>query len=350
MSTQDESGVYYTPSLGFPNHHPVIQDVQQHPGCPQDALKQCSVKGCTETLTSDDTNKMCDACRSRHRVYANTKRARRKLEKAAIATAVSARNGKDTEMPLIDHGPQPITWVNAGGQSRQVCNSDSVTRQIRLATLYTWLLMFSPCNGNYLLIDSIQDLRPSTSSTLALSSLSTWNHAIDPRLFSGEVSPTSPHHLPSLMPHQTSTSSELANALTPRNPSTPVSVPSSAILPNQAVTDHNNHYHDLSASQKQSSHLQIPPTPDANRHGEEVSDDNDEEQRVIESLQVTPVQDQQMEVSSSDRQSSSETAELSQGRSSDEVDGSARFCSVKGCKAVIPGNQTLFYIHIILCL
>ena len=33
------------------------------------------------------------------------------------------------------------------------------------------------------------------------------------------------------------------------------------------------------------------------------------------------------------------TAELSQGSSSDEVDGSTRFCSVKGCKAVIPGNQ-----------
>jgi hypothetical protein len=195
--------------------------------------------------------------------------------------------------------------------------------------------LFPSLQWNYLLIDSIQDLRPSTSSTLALSSLSTWNHAIDPRLFSGDVSPTSPHHLPSLMPHQTSTSSELANALTPRNPSTPVSVPSSAILPNQAASD--QHYRDLSASQKQSSHLQIPPTPVANRRGEGASDDNCEE-LVIESLQVTLVQGQQMGVSSSDRQSSSETAELNHGRSSVEVDGSARFCSVKGCKAVIPGK------------
>ena len=68
-------------------------------------------------------------------------------------------------------------------------------------------------------------------------------------------------------------------------------------------------------------------------------DYNDEEQRVIESLQVTLVQDQQMGASSSDRQLSPETAELSQGRSSDEV-GSAQFCSVKGCKAVIPCKQT----------
>ena len=185
----------------------------------------------------------------------------------------------------------------------------------------------------------MQDLRPSASgSTIALSSLSTWNHAIDPRLFSGDVSPASPHHLPSLMPHQTSTSSELANALTPRNPSTPVSVSTSTILPNQVATEHNKHYPDRSASQKKSSHLQIPPTPVASQHGDD-SIDNDKEQRVIESLQVTPVQDQQVGLSSSDRQGSSETAELSQGRSSDEVDGSTRFCSVKGCKAAIPGKQ-----------
>ena len=143
MSTQDESGVYYTPSLGFPNHHPDSQDVQleQHPGCPQITLKQCSVKGCTETLTSDDTNKMCDGCRSRHRVYANTKRARRKLEKAAIATAVAARNGKDTEMSLVDNIPQSITWVNAGVQSRQVCYS--IASPDRSGWLpYAWLLIF----------------------------------------------------------------------------------------------------------------------------------------------------------------------------------------------------------------
>jgi hypothetical protein len=144
MSTQDESGVYYTPSLGFPNHHPDSQDVQQHPGHPQEAPKQCSVKGCSETLSSDDTNKMCDGCRGRHRIYANTKRAKRKLEKAALATAVAARSGKDTEMSLIGHTPQPITWVTSE-QSRQVCYSITFTRQVRLATSYMlWLLIFPP--------------------------------------------------------------------------------------------------------------------------------------------------------------------------------------------------------------
>lgn len=144
MSTQDEPGVYYTPSLGFPNHHPNSQDVQQHPQRhpgSHDVLKQCSVKGCTETLTSDDTNKMCNGCRSRHRVYANTKRAKRKLEKAAVATAVAARSEKDTEMSLVDHGLQPITWVNAAGQSRQVCYSIMSLDRSGLLP-YTWRLLF----------------------------------------------------------------------------------------------------------------------------------------------------------------------------------------------------------------
>ena len=189
----------------------------------------------------------------------------------------------------------------------------------------------------------MQDLPPSISgSSLALSSLSTWNHAIDPRLFSGDVSPTPPHHLPSLMPHQTSTSSELANALTPRNTSTPLSVPTLAILPNLTVIDHN---HDHSSSQMQSPD-QVPLT---RRRDNDDSIDNDEEQQAIESpLQVTLVQDQQMGVSSSDRHVSSETAGLNQGTSA-EVNGSARFCSVKSCKAAIPGKQPSYF-HVIVCL
>lgn len=35
-------------------------------------------------MSVDTTNKMCEACRQRHRVYANTKRLKRKMEKDAI--------------------------------------------------------------------------------------------------------------------------------------------------------------------------------------------------------------------------------------------------------------------------
>jgi len=115
MSSLNESGVYYTPSVGFPT-----QEIQ-HPGYPQDLLKQCSVKGCADTLSSSDPNRMCEGCRSRHRIYASTKRAKRKLEKAAITNAVAARSGKDIqEMSLVEQAAQPITWVTTDGRSHQV--------------------------------------------------------------------------------------------------------------------------------------------------------------------------------------------------------------------------------------
>jgi hypothetical protein len=46
--------------------------------------RKCSVRGCVAVMSQGSTNKMCDACRGRHRVYAMTKRAKRKMEKAAI--------------------------------------------------------------------------------------------------------------------------------------------------------------------------------------------------------------------------------------------------------------------------
>ena len=60
----------------------------------------------------------------------------------------------------------------------------------------------------------------------------------------------------------------------PRKLSTPVSVPTSAILPNQTATDYNKHYHNRSASQRQSSHLQVPHTSVDNRHNDNNSNDN----------------------------------------------------------------------------
>ena len=46
--------------------------------------RYCSVRGCTSILPYDYGNKMCDICRGRHRIYASTKRAKRKMEKAAL--------------------------------------------------------------------------------------------------------------------------------------------------------------------------------------------------------------------------------------------------------------------------
>lgn len=51
---------------------------------PESHPRKCSVRGCMTIIPSDTVNKMCEACRGRHRVYAMTKRAKRKLEKDAL--------------------------------------------------------------------------------------------------------------------------------------------------------------------------------------------------------------------------------------------------------------------------
>jgi hypothetical protein len=50
--------------------------------------RKCSVRGCTKMIPSGSDNKMCEMCRSRHRVYATTKRAKRKMEKAALSQVI----------------------------------------------------------------------------------------------------------------------------------------------------------------------------------------------------------------------------------------------------------------------
>ncbi|KAI1798109.1 hypothetical protein LXA43DRAFT_933980 [Ganoderma leucocontextum] len=62
-----------------------------------DDPKRCSVKGCSAPLPPDCPHKMCEECRGRHRVYAMTKRAKRKMEKALLNG--SAQNG------------QPVAWM-----------------------------------------------------------------------------------------------------------------------------------------------------------------------------------------------------------------------------------------------
>lgn len=57
--------------------------------------KECSVKGCSGMILPGRPHKMCDECRGRHRVYAMTKRAKRKMEKSLINT----QNG------------QPVVWM-----------------------------------------------------------------------------------------------------------------------------------------------------------------------------------------------------------------------------------------------
>lgn len=72
-------------------------DHSDHDDAQNPDSRRCSVRGCLQPLPEGHQNKMCETCRGRHRIYASTKRAKRKLEKAAIAN-VAARNGAN---PLI---------------------------------------------------------------------------------------------------------------------------------------------------------------------------------------------------------------------------------------------------------
>ncbi|KAI0064984.1 hypothetical protein BV25DRAFT_1822764 [Artomyces pyxidatus] len=69
---------------------------------PQEGQRRCSVKGCGKPLPTDYVLKMCEACRGRHRIYATTKRAKRKLEKAAVG---AHQLGREDD--------QPVTWMPA---------------------------------------------------------------------------------------------------------------------------------------------------------------------------------------------------------------------------------------------
>ncbi|PCH44922.1 hypothetical protein WOLCODRAFT_165497 [Wolfiporia cocos MD-104 SS10] len=63
-------------------------------------VRHCSVRGCNKPLQFDYKHKMCEECRGRHRVYANTKRAKRKMEKAAMG----AQNGQAIVWMQEDNG------------------------------------------------------------------------------------------------------------------------------------------------------------------------------------------------------------------------------------------------------
>lgn len=76
--------------------HPSHSVQTSSPATPQvGPPRYCTVKGCTVILLPDYLHKMCEACRGRHRVYAMTKRAKRKAEKAALGM----------------QGGQPVVWM-----------------------------------------------------------------------------------------------------------------------------------------------------------------------------------------------------------------------------------------------
>ncbi|KAI0042822.1 hypothetical protein FA95DRAFT_1563936 [Auriscalpium vulgare] len=83
-STSGPAAMSYFPEHVFPQPSPTTEPTVEPDASTSSETRRCSVKGCSKPLPNDYTLKMCETCRGRHRIYATTKRAKRKMEKAAV--------------------------------------------------------------------------------------------------------------------------------------------------------------------------------------------------------------------------------------------------------------------------
>ncbi|KJA17422.1 hypothetical protein HYPSUDRAFT_1022244 [Hypholoma sublateritium FD-334 SS-4] len=230
----DASGAVYPL---FPNH--VSPGIELPAGDATTNARQCSVRGCTLLVTGDLAHKMCDTCRSRHRIYASKKRAKRNLEKASAISTPATASESETPLCTVESSPVPqeCEWVVTTGENYQERLSPP---------------SFSPGDS----------LRPTP-----------WQITIDPQLSDAQFTGSGGAFFHTLHPLPTSSTSALANALS------------------FSVTE---------------SELQIPPD-------------------TVEPslLSDPPSQGQPSSV-------------VDEGHATQGTPQDPRFCSVKGCKTIIP--------------
>ncbi|VDC07400.1 unnamed protein product [Peniophora sp. CBMAI 1063] len=144
----------------------------QSPDAPtSSSLRKCSVKNCGRELPESHNGKMCDECRGRHRVYASTKRQKRKMEKMAVGlTGLAAAEGAVFTPPESGHG-RSITQIAHPTPSGPIASASS-----------------SAADGG-------------ESSQSDIQTPAGWHAQIDPRLFQSSpsgignaTSSPSPHH------------------------------------------------------------------------------------------------------------------------------------------------------------
>ncbi|GBE89017.1 hypothetical protein SCP_1500190 [Sparassis crispa] len=223
---------------------PATDVTQYHSSGP---ARLCSVRGCGSELPNDYAHKMCETCRGRHRVYANTKRAKRKMEKAAMGL----QNGHVVWMPPDD------TTEDDGGDAGHHQSQLPPLLQPQSQQAGASVVPRDRVPGS----DEPRTPSASAASTQFPFSDPSWDHAIDPRLFS-----------------QTS---ELAGAL-------------------------------------------ILPTSTSSLEAHAVQQQHHEQQQQEQPSAASP-----------------DSASQSSSRFPSVVDGSLppRFCSIKGCKALVPANS-----------
>ncbi|KAI0777778.1 hypothetical protein BD413DRAFT_490697 [Trametes elegans] len=265
-----------------PLHHPsTTQSSDAATSPPGSNSKHCTVKGCAAPVPSDYPHKMCEECRGRHRKYANTKRAKRKMEKALLNTG---------------QGGQAVVWMPED-DPRQECEMPSQAGEPVAGPSRSYEV--PPINEeNTQHFDFPQSWDPS---------------ALDPRLFS---------HASELagaltLPHLSGNADEhhIFNENDEQQPQHPQPLPPQPLL--QYLPSHR---------QAQSRQVQTPgpppPPPAPEIHP-----------ALAAVLKAVP------NLNLSTRITSGPTVPV--GGTVPPVDGQLppRFCSIKGCKTLIPGNS-----------
>ncbi|PPR05072.1 hypothetical protein CVT24_010259 [Panaeolus cyanescens] len=253
----------------------------------------CSVRGCPTILDEGDMNKMCQHCRGRHRIYASTKRAKRKMEKAALAQ-VTAAAAATTTMTSPSMLSSPLISGNLSASEAQKSESSGMASVLHGTGVSVPGMGSSTSWGN------------ATALPLPAGSLTTpkvdmekssgpWQNVIDPRIFSAEmISRTvNPFQQPTM-----STSSTLAHALTPVT--RPVKPPVPAPIPHSRA---------------------------------EEEEEEEEENEVLASLHAYHAPAPEVEAPAPTTNEPMPENELAGGEG-----GTSRVCSVKGCKTIIEAS------------
>lgn len=106
------------PPTAYQNEHAATGNVQQRA---QDNVqaqeasgptRYCSIKGCSNALLPGYDHRMCEPCRGRHRIYAMTKRAKRKMEKAALLGNAFQNEDGQGNMEMSPADPVQIREVS----------------------------------------------------------------------------------------------------------------------------------------------------------------------------------------------------------------------------------------------
>jgi hypothetical protein len=271
--------------------------------------KTCSVRGCKRGVDPDSNTKMCEVCRGRHRIYATTKRARRKLEKATVISMHEEVGASASVTPDTNADPGPVV------PNAEVSGWMSTQATPTTTTAATW-------------DDTTIDPQLFPQSVSAAATTTSVNSTQNPLNYMGL-------HLSSYppVPYVSSTSSELAGALTlPATASTTTA--STGDDKTSSISYYRPRLPDGTLMQPDPT-IPRSSTAGGSRTKERIrshaadQQDQDEEESFDENESGN--EEGQAIILTGDKQAF-DTA-------TDAVDG-PRFCSVKGCKAVIPGPSS----------